>query len=63
MTHACALPEWEVLLPKLWFSVLTIFVQAQLLGHTPTTILPTQCALMMVNISVLTPSITFRSNG
>jgi hypothetical protein len=52
-----------VLLPKLWFSILTILVQAQLLGHAPTTIPSTQFALMIVSISVLTPSITFGSNG
>jgi hypothetical protein len=27
VTHACALPKWEVLLPKLWFSILIILVQ------------------------------------
>jgi hypothetical protein len=63
VTHVCALPEQGVLLPKLWFSILIILMQAQLLGHAPTTIPPTQCALMMVNISVLIPSIALRSNG
>jgi hypothetical protein len=27
---------WGVLLPKLWFSIPIILVQAQLLGHAPT---------------------------
>jgi hypothetical protein len=52
-----------VLLPKLWFSILIILVQTPLLGHTPTAIPPTQCAFMMVSISVLTPPIALKSNG
>jgi hypothetical protein len=63
MTHVCVLPEQGVLLPKLWFSILIILVQAPLLGHAPTAIPPTQCAFMMVSISVLTPSTTLQSNG
>jgi hypothetical protein len=55
--------EQGVLLPKLWFSILIIPVQAPLLGHKLTAIPPTQCAFMMVSISVLTPSIALRSNG
>jgi hypothetical protein len=43
--------------------ILIILVQAQLLGHAPTTIPPTQCALLMVSIFVLTPFIALRSNG
>jgi hypothetical protein len=53
----------EVLFPKLWFSILIILVQAPLMGHAATTIPPTQCAFIMVSISVLTPSVTLRSNG
>jgi hypothetical protein len=63
VTHACTLPEQGVLLPKLWFSMLIILVQAPLLGHAPTTISPIQCAFIMVSVSVLTPSIALRSNG
>jgi hypothetical protein len=63
VTHVSALPEQGVLLTKLRFSILIIPVQAQLLGHAPTTISPTQCALMLVSISVLTPSIALRNNG
>jgi hypothetical protein len=35
-------------MPATWggFSILTILMQAQLLGHAPTTIPPTQCALI-----------------
>jgi hypothetical protein len=36
---------------------------APLLGHALTAIPPTHCALMMVSISVLTPSITRKNNG
>jgi hypothetical protein len=63
VTHVCALPEREVLLPRLWFFILTISVQAALLSHAPTTIPPTQCAFMMVSVSVLTSSIALGSNG
>jgi hypothetical protein len=58
VTHECSLPKQGVLLPKLWFSILIISVQAPLLGHIPPTISTTQCAFIVVNISVLTPSIT-----
>jgi hypothetical protein len=61
VTHVYALPEQEVL-PKLWFSTL-ILVQTQLLGRAPTTTPPTQCAFMMVSVSVFTPSIALGSNG
>jgi hypothetical protein len=63
VTHVCTLPEWEVLLLKFSFSILTILVHAQLLGHAPTSIPPTQYALMVVNIFVLTPSVALVSNG
>jgi hypothetical protein len=59
VTHVYTLPEQEVLLSKLWFSILIIFVKAQLLGHAPVT----PCALMMVSISVSTPSIALGSSG
>jgi hypothetical protein len=62
-THVYGLPKQGVLFPKLWFSKLIIPVQAQLLVHAPTTIPPTQCAFMMVSISVLTPSTALKSNG
>jgi hypothetical protein len=58
-----SLPEQGVLLPKLWFSMLMVPMQAPLLGHAPTTIPPTQCNFVMVSISILTPSIALRSNG
>jgi hypothetical protein len=63
MAHVHTLPDEGVLLPKLWFSILIILVQAPLLGHAPTAIPPTQCAFMMVSVSVLTPSIAPGSNG
>jgi hypothetical protein len=63
VTHVCTLPKQGVLSPKLWFSILIIPVQTSLLGRAPTTIPPTQCASMMVSVSVLTPSITLESNG
>jgi hypothetical protein len=62
VTHACALTEQEVLLLKLWLSTLIIPVQTPLWGHAPTTIPPTQCAFIMVSISVLIPSIALGSN-
>jgi hypothetical protein len=43
------------MLPKLWFSILIILVQAPLLGHAPTAIPPIQCAFLKLSISVLTP--------
>jgi hypothetical protein len=61
--HVCKLPKQGVLLPKFWFSILIIPLQAPLLGHASTAIPPTQCAPIMVSISVLTLSITLRSNG
>jgi hypothetical protein len=63
VTHVCTLPKQGVLLPKFWFSILTILVQAPLLGHAPTPIPPTQCAFIMVSVSVLTSCIALRSNG
>jgi hypothetical protein len=63
VTHVCALPEWGVLLPKLWFSILIIPVAGTIAGpytHNHTT---TQCSLMMISISVLIPSIALRSNA
>jgi hypothetical protein len=53
----------EVLLLKLWFSILIIPVQAPLLGHVPTTIPPTQCTFMIVNISVNISATALESNG
>jgi hypothetical protein len=43
--------------------LIIILMQAPLLGHAPTVIPPTQCAFIMVSISVLTPSIALESNG
>jgi hypothetical protein len=63
VTHGYGLPEQGILLPKLWFSILIIPMQAPLWGHASTTIPPTQCIFIMVSISVLTPSVTLESNG
>jgi hypothetical protein len=57
VTNLCTLPKQGVLLLKLWLSILIILVQAQLLGHAPTTIPPTQYAFMMVS----TPSMPSRA--
>jgi hypothetical protein len=47
---------------KTLFSTLVIPVQAPLLGHAPRAI-PPQCTFIMVNIFLLTPSVTLKSNG
>jgi hypothetical protein len=64
VTDVCTLLGQEVLsLGLCYYSVLTILVQALLLGHALTTIPYIQCVPMVISICASTPLIALRNNG